>query len=698
MIVRKQAIDERKISLRSWAAHEAQAILVLLAAITTGVAWLMSSFYTPIAVPLAVLQTQVIPALARHISPEPVERVTFGLLAVCIPILAAALVYWVPRHDASKERLLDSGLLPLVVAVLLTLPFFHTDFLPVLFGDYPKMNERGDLYLLSAFFSSALLCFFLSHRSSHSNMVLARGGNSVAWLVFAVAAFLQLLSWRLVGLASVTADGHWSTHADPIFYVLSQVALGKTVLVDLPSQYGLFPEFMAPLLRLTGVSVTSVVVIFAAMQITALAAVFFLMTRLMKSRLITSIAGLALVLVTFETVIHLAGIEERYFQYWPIRFFWPAMSAFGFYFFARQPSYAKSCIMSMIGVVAMLWNFDSGLFVQVAFTSYLLARLIIRPSRSTMKEAGSWLRNPYLLMIGIQIFIAIIGVAAIFSFMFWKAGEPLNYRWIFEYQRIFVSMGLMMLPLPTEPHPWMSFLAVYLIGMVVAFAGWRRGETGIRLSMLFFLGMLGLGLFVYYVGRSHILNLVTVCWPAVIITGILIDEMVRAIRGNRLPWSQLWIPIAGLSLITVAAMSFIKHVPLFIRQVSEQYSSRNHPGEPIVLSELAFIKKHSATHPGCYVLSLRQGIYSAEAQLVSPLRGPGRVEILLKSDEEALAAKILRGSLPCIFLGVGPQSRAGLNIPRELLLEKYNVEDVNDLKTIEFLVLGVARHSFGQIK
>lgn len=685
MIVEKER-DERKDPPKFWAAHHAQELFILLVAITVLVAILIIFVYRPVNVSLEELKAQIIPSLWAHIAPEPVERFTFGILAVAIPIFAAVFAYKVPSLQGVVPGALIAGLLPIAVTLIMVLPFYRADFMSVIFGLYPKTDKVREFHLLGAFLLSVVFCWLITSSRSGLGVLPVAVRSSVAWMVFAIAVFLQLLSWRLVGLASVTGDGRWGTHADPIFYVLSQVIHGKTLLVDFPSQYGMYPELMAPVLHITGLSVASVVAIFALMQVGGMGALFFVMTRTIRSRALTAISGVALVLVTFETVLHLAGIEERYFQYWPIRFFWPAMSVLVFYWFLKGPTYARGLVMALVGAIAMLWNLDSGLFVEVAFGSYLLARAVIRPAGAAFSEKEAWSPAAYLWMAVLQVLIAAICVGSFFGYLMWKAGEALSFAWLFEYQRIFVGMGLMMLPLPTVAHPWMSVIGVYLAGMLVAFIGWRRGDGHFRLSMQFFLGMLGIGLFVYYIGRSHILNLVTVCWPAILLVAIFSDEILRAVRVKRLPKNQVVVAVAGCTVLVAMAMSFLERVPMLTRQVESQFSTRGHPVEPVVQSEILFIRRYSLVHSGCLILSARQGIYYAEAGFSSPLRGPGRVEVLLRSDEEALALQLLGEELPCIFFGVGPLSDVGLKVPRDILMKKYRIADVNDLKTMALLL------------
>lgn len=263
----------------------------------------------------------IIDAYKDHIAPKPTERLVFGVLAAVMPVLAMLVTFKGPSLEHLYGR--PAALwLPAIIALGLYLPFLGSDFIVALLGRYGAIEPRTGLQMVVSLAVAGGWCVWVTRsENGRRSGVSHRCARRVIWLVFGGAVLLQLFAWRVISFASVTRSGVWSTHADPVFFALSQVVAGKNLLVDLPSQYGLFPQMLAPLFSLIGLSVLKLSVLFAAMQVVSMAAIFFVMSKLVKSHLLLLVAGLALVMVTFETVLYFAGIDERYYQYWPIRFF-----------------------------------------------------------------------------------------------------------------------------------------------------------------------------------------------------------------------------------------------------------------------------------------------------------------------------------------------------------------------------------------
>lgn len=673
---------------KSWEIHRVQSVFLIIAATIAvaafAFAW-MYQFIPPKALPSVDL---IIDAYKSFVLPKPKEQFVFVLLAGAAPILVYAVAFSPFRHTPSGAA---EKFQPILAVGLLFAPLLFSDFVTAVIGEYDKPRLHGGLALIGAAVVAALMSHeFLSLSQGRVRSLQVKISAPILWGFFLSAVALQLASWRLVSITSVTRDGYWSTHADPIFYALSQVVAGKTLMVDLPSQYGLFPEIIGPLFKLIGLSVLKLSVFFAVLQALSLAALYSVLSRNIKIKPLLIVTGLALVLLTFETTLHIAGIDERYYQYWPTRFFWPAISLFAFQWFLAKRNLTRTCIVSLIGAIGLLWNLDSGLFITVVFAAYLVGRLVtalvnMKSWRVAGPPADAWRPTKYIVAIGLHVSVTVAVIVTFLMAMSWKAGEPLNWFWLLAYQKIFYSLGLMMLPLPNHPDPWMSILGVYLIGLISALVAWRARHQRAKDDMLFYLSMLGLGLFVYYEGRSHVLNLITVCWPAAVLIAIFADQSLRSIRAGLIPKRQICIPIASLSFLLLACCVFLMKIPSFLVEASREYKSRGVIEEPFVANEIDFIKAHSIESRKCLIVSQRQGIYHAETGLASPVEGPGLVEILLKSDEQKFVSDFLTGHLRCVFYGVGGYTDAGLKIPMEEILAHYVVRAKNSDSTMLYL-------------
>lgn len=664
-----------------------QALFVSIVIVTVVLAILLINLYYFLPQSTTPSAELLIEAIRGRVAPEPVERFVFMVLAAVVPILTFVSVIASASSKASgylnkAARLRSVAMFAAwIVAVMLLTPFFGSSFLAAILGEYSEEYRHvyAELVLSSAI--SLFWCFWIA---SAVTPKLSRPifFNIIVWLIFIISASLQIFSFRWVGINSVGTSGNWVSHADAVFYALSQVVAGKTLLVDLPSQYGLWVEMLAPLFRITGLSVLGLSSFSAILQLLSLSSLFFVLTKLVRIPSLRAMGGIALVLVTFETVQFFVGFDDQYWQYWPIRFFWPAISVLVFYIASQIKTILSSALLSLLGVVGTLWNVDSGMFIVVAYGAFLVARLLFllwHRRRPAQVSKDPWAVSKYVTAIAVHIGITVLGIIGFFVALTLKSGSAPSLVWLFEYQKIFYDFGLMMLPLPRQIDPWMSVLGVYLLGLLVSLYSWLHNSARRRMDTVFYLSMLGLGLFIYYQGRSHVLNLVSVCWPALMIAVILADEFLRAIRAKILPKTQIILPAVAVSLVLLCCYSLVSHGALIFTGVQRKFATREISDSPQVVNELAFIRQYATNKHECLILSRLQGIYYAESGLASPLKGPGLVEMLLKADQDLLVSQVLSGGVQCVFLGTG------IKLDEQMMRKKYSFVATNTLDTMQYL-------------
>jgi len=677
-----------------------------------GAAWVLAQAYPLLGAPagggqeLSLLKAD----LLAQLRPEPVERLIFQTLCVLAPFLAWGLTRLALRLEgrvgAGRWRTAGNGpisapVLSGLVALALFYPLVDSDFLEAVLGLYQEYQVAA--YVAPLVTAGAVLGALAWSLGSGRRRVQApptggwpsrRLAGGLAWAVFMGTLILNLLAWRLFGIGRVTLDQAWFTSMDAAVYALSQVAGGRTLLVDLPSQYGLFPEFLAPLFRVIGLSLFKLSVVFALLQGISLALVFAVLARYVKGRGLLTLSGLALLSLTFGTCCHVPGNEEIYFQYWPVRFFWPALSVWMFARFLQGRTLAGSGVVSLVAAAGILWNLDTGLAIWLAFGGYLFFRGLGALARAGRGRGGilgeTWRPGDYLKAGMAHVGMALLLGLLFYGYLQFKAEGPVNLGWLVRYQFIFYKLGFMMLPLPLQPHPWMSVLALYLLGLLHAFRSWSLGRSGRRADMVAYLAFLGIGLFVYYQGRSHVLNLVSVSWPALIISAILADEALRLVRQRLVHAAYLALPTAALAVLLLAAGSFLYKVPSLGAEAEAAYRLRDHFRSDVVRDEVSFIAANAWPGRQCLILSRRQGIYYTETGLVSPVGGPGAVESMLRADDELLASAIEQGRPDCLFLAVGEQSRVTLPLPLERILGHYRIARTSPGGSLLYLVPSTA--------
>ena len=645
-------------------------------------AFLLASLFHALLKSPPVDPSVLLPQYRSALSPKPIERSVFLVLIFVIPVGIYCAMLFTPRSNPQQGRTIVRNSLPLLVATLFVIPFVGFNFSQSLISGTLSASEHPAWLLAGCFAASTawLTMTSFGHRRSRLD---GRVVSVVAWTVFALSMSIQILAFRLLGEASVNLSTIWWVGVDSVIYSVSQVTAGKTLLADMPSQYGLFAEFMAPIFHVFGLSVLKFTALCALLQVLSLSSVFHVVQRCVREPIVKVAFGLALVMVTFETSLWLINIRQPYFQYWPIRFFWPALSVLAFYAYTRQPTPGRAAVISLIGALGSLWNADSGVMIELAFATFLLSKWVFL--RLRFRHSSERARLHLILALLSQVAIFAITVGAMFAYLTMKADGVMRWSWLYEYQRVFYGLGFMMLPLPTAPHPWMAVLAVYLMGICSALASWRQHAFSRRADLLMFVSCLGIGLFVYYEGRSHVLNLISVCWPALLLSALLADHLLRLVRSGLVPGTNVAPAAAALSLILFCSIPFLGNLNRLWADSSAHYRARNEPVNPTVSDELRFIRTLAEWGQSCVILSKRQGIYYAETGLVSPIVGPGYAELLTTRDKAALIEQLTRKQFPCVFLGIGKDSAFDLGTDFDSALSGYSVISTSAKGTMVFL-------------
>lgn len=629
----------------------------------------------------------LLPKFGAQVSPEPAERFVFlsvslatGVLALLFASLPPRFPAWVSAASAAWVSLAIYA----VLSALVLLGLSRFDFGPSLLYGEAELQEGGARRLAVIWFS-AVVVLALTHLLPRRFVLPSSAGLWLAGSLFAGAMALQIVAWRLVGEAAVEPNIAWSIHWDAMAYTIAQVAAGGTLLVDFPSQYGLYPELLGRIFRVTDFSVLKLSLLFAAMQVVSMVAVYWVVLRLTRSVVFRVTFGLAFVLVTFETVLKINGMAEFYFQYWPIRFFWPALSVLAVYAYAHRPDLRRAAVVCLCAAVGTVWNADTGVMMVGAFAALLTAKAILRPAAP--RAVGGRVSHEMQALILLLTVLSLTVAATAIYFMVVSSQAP-HWEWLMTYPNLFYRLGLNMLPLPLGlATPWMSVLGVYLLGLLFALTEWRRGAHAPCVDVVFYLSALGWGLFVYYQGRSHILNLVTVCWPALAIATILADRTVRMVRAGGLGLVHLALPALTLTVLLFCALPFIQNIGPLWRDAERALDGRGRLASPLVADELEFIRRHTRPGDECVILAQRQGLYYASARLRSPLKGPGYVEMLTVEDRDAMLRQLASGKFGCVFVGEGDDTALDLNTDVLASLRLYGVVETNTSKSMSLLGL-----------
>lgn len=609
------------------------------------------------------------------VHPEPVERLIFIVLAALSPIGLVAYFWISGGRKATIEPAEHRGhklafWLAIVLAALVIFPFVSSDYIELLFFPTAWAKTHKTWIILAAVVGSAVVYGYSQLYSSTHRKFEAL----VWWALALIIIALQVVSYRISSVNMVDLSNAWSVHLDAALYALNQVVHGKTILAGLPSQYGFFPEILAPVFKAIGLSILSFTAVLALLQAIALIMVAVLLRRHIRNSLLAMLVLLALA-IPMNLFMYLNGsVYEIYVQYFPVRFLGPALGLLLFSSYVSTPTKTRFVTLGLFAGLAVFWNLDTGIPILVAIGATLLVKPLIA-DKSPFRGLGAAIMYAAIALCTLVVCLVVLRI---------KAGVPLDLEEAVAAQKIFYMTGFGMIPMPMTPDPWQIILVIYATAAITALAGWQRDPGNKVYDLLLCTAVLGLGLFAYYQGRSHVNCLLLASWPAIIIGGVLTDRVLRAVRDRSTNRACAFLAVPFLLFICLGAITFISSSKGMALDAVQKMSTLGVVRDPVVEDELRFMRQTYLGRP-CLILAQRQAVYSAELNIASPLSGPGIVETLLQSDLDKLVSSALKDPLKCIYLGVTPGSITFIDVNDAALMAKYPVISRNPLGTLMLL-------------
>jgi hypothetical protein len=319
-------------------------------------------------------------------------------------------------------------------------------------------------------------------------------------------------------------------------------------------------------------------------------------------------------------------MPEYYFQYWPIRFIFPAL---GFYLITwylknkSQLAYFFGILLSAIGV---LWNLDVGLILFIA----LMATLILDAWCGKQNIKDFFKKTFWHIVYGALGLILVVGFFAEVTHL--QSGMWPDVALLLRYQKLFVS-GYLNIPMVPPPHTWTVVLLVYLIGLISVAKDLVKKEVTYQSKIIFFSSILGLGLFAYYEGQSSDITLFRTSYPALIIVIMFVDKLWTELKAK----GQL---IFGKFLILSFLLFVLFSVPFsLIANLGSYYVFAKDAVKNIKLKDssylrnVKFIKQNTQPNERVFILaSPQQGVYYTESKTLPVVTVASVADIVFPKD------------------------------------------------------------------
>lgn len=552
--------------------------------------------------------------------PKPVERLQFVLSVLLSPFLILLTYSWIKKRLAvMSEGLLDrlynlaSVALPMVLFAVVYIGLAVSNFLYVSSG-FTHSGAGKYLYGLLLFPVGAYLLFF------RQNIIVSKPfkyGVYVFSGIFIAVTFL--ISFFPFG---GTKDFF---HLNPIFYPMAQVMVGKTMLVDVNGLYGLYPVFLRNVLSLFGFGVLSFTILMSLLMVICLLLLFVFLRRQVKNNLIL-LCGFSTIMFFFFGV---SSEFNPYFQYWPVRTLFPCLILLLVSFYINGRNKLLYYLIYLAVGVAVLWNLDSGIIVFLAWIIALCyGELYVANKKIAVLNA---LRHG---VVGLLSLLSVTAGYALYALI--RSGQFPDFSMLWQNQKLFYA-GYFMIPMPF-PHIWLAVAVIFLAGLLYAIKGWYdRNDNKARNFMIFFVSVMGLGLFSYYEGRSHDLTFYGPLFAAVVLLAILADILYENFDRKR---------TAGYGIIFLFIFYFIFSSPLNLVYGLGKYYSwiknrvlvvASQP-ETSVTRNVDFIKNHATKGESVVILSNKfyDGIFYGESGTRSAVDLPASTDVFAKKEVEYL--------------------------------------------------------------
>lgn len=608
--------------------------------------------------------------------PEPVERVQFVISLMIISVSACFIIPFVEKLIRHKKngRLIYLATLTTFVIFIMTIAWLALKPAPENFlVDSPLPYYRDIRVMIDKFvgYWTFIITILLVGMLKHEKIKI--------WITksLTVLCTTLLAAMFVINIATPATYFGWMEHFNAVFYSLDQVIKGKTLLVNITNQYGLYPHFLEPVFLLIGFNVLTFTATLSFLTLVSHIFLYVFIYRATNSHLVSALALIAIMYIRFYLFIFWGtgfwGSGDSYFQYNPIRLFFPCLLLYLAQIYLNKKSDVLCIVVSILASVSILWNVDSGVIV---FSAWILM-LIYEHARCRSLQELNW-GSIFKIVIGNLLILS--GVLLIYAlFMYERSGNWIDIYQLFKYQRIFYTGGFFMMHMPVF-NSWNIIFGIYLLGFVYAIQALLRKKQDIHDTEIFLSSIIGIGIFSYYQGRSHDYNLLTVSYPAIVLIALAAGRREIFLLKFSHQFFTYYCSIFSLLFFNVL---FIASIPAAFVAVEERVnlvfnSFKNDDGKmPNIRIASDFIEKN--TKPGEVVLILPQpdfydGMLYHLSKTSSPLPVPGGSERVLISDFEEVSEFLIRNKEVKVF------SSLNYRYPKinNILLEKYVVKSSNE--------------------
>ena len=481
-------------------------------------------------------------------------------------------------------------------------------------------------------------------------------------------SFISIILLSLFLLSIYNRDNYIGRyeHLNAVLYSISQVQQGKTLLVDLTSQYGLYPEFLYPIFKLINVNIISFSLTMSALTTISYSLILLGLRKIIKNNLVIFLSFISIIYFGYISLFIgpfdlNIGSFDLYHAYKPIRMIFPALILYSVFTYILNPKQNLYLLINFISSLSILWNFDSGVICFLSFYIYILyERLIGNNLRGFTKE---FIKHTF-----ISFGILALTIFLFSSYIYFRSHIFPDWSLFLELTAIFGSSYFFSLPMPLF-NAWNLIFLIYLYGIYIGFNSLLLGKKNPIDNITFFVAIFGLGISTYYLNRSLDSNLLQTLYPALILLAIFLNKFLD--KDNKPDLFQI------KNLLIVMLISFVLVITLFQtlqpNKIINALSSRipdiinNKLTNQSASDGIALVKFNTSPNDKVAIISDIDSIIHLETKTASPFSSPGSSSNRTQKDWAILMNSLINNKFHKVFIS-GNVYRNG-NTPDPRLIE-----------------------------
>ena len=612
-------------------------VIVATIVLYTIVSLLVCKIYTP---DIEALKAEAAKITFQVCNPEPMESLLYQLALFFIPV-SILFFHWMSKKKWMEAFFrnfkFDSVIGILCVSGIAILAYYafaaanpnHAE--PANSHDIVAVTNFDfyfyKLFFYRYFFVYLLVIFplFLAAFFAFSNM------NKQIQKFFSIATWciLGLLLLLIIPINIFEFPYTWENKFDfnAVYYSTAQVYGGSPMLVDgLSSTHGLYAQLLNPIFQLTGLTPLSFSIVMAILLGLCFIFQTYFVHKFTNNKFLSLLACLSLVFFPY-LVNRLLTPFESVFAMFPIR--WLSFSTLliiAVFYISEQKKiwyYTGNILLSFL----VLWNPEIGV---VSFITWLA--LLVYTNFYTSEKKIAYVNLVKLLVISLSVLVAVFVVYTVIIKL--SYGVFPDITGMFKMIMVFGSLGFNMIPM-SVPHPWMLFAIIYVAGFMYALTKLFDKTITPKSSAVFLLSIVGSGLFMYFVGRSHNWNLLPFSAPAFMLLAILGDDLWVATKTSRLFSYRIIFAVVVFVLAVASVEMLFNATDIWALRNDSQAKIQQAAEEESIKSNQQFIKANTTPHEKIFVLTSDgyQGLYFPPNKNRSAAN-PGFIELMLNTERD----------------------------------------------------------------